>query len=152
MGGSRWLLLFLVAALGLALVPPFAFDSAAGAPAADASQATLTVLEGGVFVVSHASGAEHAAANGETLQAGDRVRTATPGRALLTFFDGSEQELDAGTEVLVQALGQSGAGGTLTAIAQAGGVTINRVAQLGNSSSYQLQTPSATALVPGTVF
>ena len=119
---------------------------------ADASQATLTVLGGMVAVIPNANGSPRAGASGDTLVAGDRVVTADPGAALLTFFDGSEQELGPETEVLLQSLGQTSGGGLMVQIAQASGVTLNRIAHLGENSTYQVQTPNTTSLVRGTRF
>ncbi len=146
----------------LALLPATASQAGAGtdsfqplvraAQPVDSEQATLTVLEGGVRVIAGNSGSAHDGFSGETLHAGDRLLTGTPGRGLVTFFNGSELETEAGTEILIQDLGQTSGGGVLLQIAQASGVTINRVAQLGNDSSYVLITPNTTALVRGTLF
>jgi hypothetical protein len=136
----------------LTCAPSTRTELAAANPSTQAAQATLTVLSASVTVVAGDSGIAHPGVSGQTVGVGDRILTDPSGGATLTFVDGSELQLDAGTEVLVKALGQTDGGGLLTTIAQAGGVTINRVAQLGANSSYQLETPSATALVRGTVF
>ncbi len=149
MSRVRLTLAFLIAVLVIASLP-VAGLSAAGR--AQSAQATVTALDGTVTVQTGASGALRAAVSGEAVGVGDRVLTGDPGRALLTFFDGSEQELGPNTEVLLQALGDSPGGGLLIQIAQASGVTVNRVAQLGQNSSYELQTPNTTAVVRGTVF
>src|SRR4051812_32426582 len=146
----RWLVLVALALLTLALLPPLA-EGAPARPAADPTRATLTVLSESVTVVG-AGGDAHQGQSGESLGVGDQVQTGTPGAALLTFADGSELELDAGTTVRLDALGQTAGAGALTSLAQAGGITISRVATLGASSNYQVTTPSATALVRGTVF
>src|SRR5262245_29133090 len=91
------------------------------APQYQAATATLTVLSPGVTVVSSGSGELRPGASGQTVGDGDRVLTDAGGHATLTFFDGSEVELDGGTEILVKSLMQTGTGGVLTAIAQAGG-------------------------------
>src|SRR2546422_214355 len=91
----------------------------------------------------------HLAARGETHM--NRWETARDGHALITFLDGSEQELDVSTEVLVRTARTSSTG-TLVQVAQAVGVTTNRVTQLGAGSSYQVETPSAVAFVRGTKF
>src|SRR6266540_125482 len=144
MGGSRcrpvrrstWIAV-LVSVLLILVLPALALGSGARMPDADATEATLTVLAGSVTVIATASGTSHLGVSGETLHSGDRVVTATPGGALLTFFDGSEQELDAGSDVQITALGSTG-GGTLTALAHGSGVTINRVSQLAVGSSYEV--------------
>ncbi len=133
------------------LVPHLAL-SARSASQADVGQATLTVLTEQVTVVGGPSGTSHEGFNGEIIAAGDRVLTDAGGSAIVTFFDGSELELGANTEVLLQALGQTECGGVLVQIAQAGGLTIHRVTELGQQSNYQLQTPNTIALVRGTLF
>jgi hypothetical protein len=147
-----WLTRVPVGLLLLALLlPPAASGADVRAPRADASQATVTVLEESATIVAGATGESRVAVSGETVQVGDRILTGEPGRVLVTFFDGSEQELQPNTEVLLEAMAQTG-GGTLTVIAQAAGQTVNRVAAQGDQSSYQLQTPNTTALVRGTRF
>ncbi len=149
---SRWLV---VAALGFALLsvsPPRVFGVPSTARPMQVDQATITVLQNMVWLTEGESGSSHPVVTGEVVQAGDRLATDVTGRALITFFDGSEVELQPGTEVLLQRIGQTAGGGTLTQIAQAGGLTVNRIASLGEDSSYQVQTPNSTALVRGTAF
>ncbi|GEM_PF-3739380 len=153
MSGRRWLTAFGIGLLVLALLPALAAGGpTVAAPPGDPRQATLTVLAGSVSVISGTSGVAHPGVSGETLQAGDRVITGASGSAVVTFFDGSEEQLDPETEVRVDELTRTAGGGTLTAMAQASGVTINRVAKLGANSSFALETPSAVALVRGTEF
>src|SRR5438067_11942448 len=104
--GARYALTL---ALLLALLPLTAGSPrATGAPVAgaraDADQATLTVLASTVSVTP-AAGEPHSGVSGETLHAGDTVETSVPGRALVTFFDGSEADLDEGTRARIDALG-----------------------------------------------
>jgi hypothetical protein len=116
------------------------------------SQASLLVLEGSVTVFTAATALEHPGVTGEMLVQGDRVTTAADGGALLTFLDGSELEMDASSQIELTLLVQTDDGGVARLITQLSGVTINRVAHLSGESSYELQTPNATALVRGTVF
>jgi hypothetical protein len=147
-----WLATLPVGLLLLALVlPPVAFGAVARAPRADASQATVTVLEESATIVAAATGESRVAASGEIVQVGDRILTGDPGRVLLTFFDGSEQELQPNSEVLLETMAQTGTG-TLTVIAQAAGQTVNRVVAQNDQSSFHLQTPNTTILVRGTRF
>lgn len=131
----RWLAAWAVALLLLSALAPTAFGAGVPSPLADSSQATLTVQTPSVTVINGQSGSSHEGASGETLSSGDRIITGTPGAAVITFSDGSEQELDAGTEVRLDQLGQTSGGGTLTLVAQAGGTTVNRVAKLGTNST-----------------
>jgi hypothetical protein len=140
------------AVLVLALLPTPAWGFFPSAPTAQATLATLTVTEPSVTVIPGASGAAHAGVSGETVGAGDRILTANPGGAVITFADGSEVELAPGTEVRLDAVGQTAGGGSLVAIAQASGTTVSRVTDLGANGSYQLETPNATAFVRGTLF
>ena len=148
----RWTVAFCAALLALAALVPLAPGYALPVRRSDAEQATLTVLRESVTVVAPDSGRAHPGQSGESVHAGDRVLTGPTGGALLTFSDGSEQELDAGTEVRIRALGRTAGGGLLVALATAVGVTVNRVVELAPFSSYQLQTPSAAAMVRGTTF
>jgi hypothetical protein len=136
-----------VLALG-ALLPAAAF----AAPSAQVSQATLTVLEGGVTIVSGSLGSPSVGVSGQGVAEGDRVITENPGRAILTFTDGSEMTLEAGTEVTVRSLEQAPSGGLFVDLVQAAGTTAHRVAQLANFTDYQLETPLAAALVRGTEY
>jgi hypothetical protein len=149
----RRLSVFALAVLALGALLP-AVASAAPAPlrAAQVSQATLTILEGGVTVVSSSLGSPSVGVSGQGVAEGDRVITANPGRAILTFSDGSEMTLEAGTEVTVRSLQQAASGGLFVDLVQAAGTTVHRVAQLANVTDYQLETPLAAALVRGTEY
>jgi hypothetical protein len=140
---------FVLLACGLLLSTAVA---GASPTAAEDASATLTVLEGSVTVVAASTGEPHGGWSGESLFEGDRVTTGVPGGALITFLDGSELELDAGTEVELTLLQNGTDGGVVRVISQLAGVTINRVEHLGSDSTYQLQTPNVTAVVRGTVF
>lgn len=150
MGLTRGWKALVVAALVLASMAPA--TSALALPRAQTDQATVTVLEPSVAILVAYSGELRLAVSGDLVQVDDRVLTGTPGRALITFFDGSEMEMQPGTEVLLRRVEESGSGGLVAQLAQATGVSVNRVAELANDSSYQLQTPNTTALVRGTVF
>src|SRR4051812_1687098 len=108
MAPIRWATLLVLAVL-FAAMPLAASAAPAPIPAAQATQATLTVLADGVQIVG-SGGAQAAATNGQALAAGDRVITSASGRAILTFADGSQTELQPGTELVVQDLrtGDSG--------------------------------------------
>ncbi|MFN8522600.1 MAG: Calx-beta domain-containing protein [Chloroflexota bacterium] len=115
--------------------------------------ATLTVLRGAV-AVSHANGAVASpAATGLSLGAGDRVATLARAAALITFFDGSELELESDTTIAIkQASGLGGRRVDIT-IENVLGNTVNRVASLADpSSSYRVESGGTVAVVRGTSF
>src|SRR5690349_18519829 len=75
----------------------------------DPAAATLNVGSQTVTVVS--GGVSHAATSGETLHAGDTLQTDTNGGATVTFFDGTQVTLMAGSQLVVNQLGQAPQGG-----------------------------------------
>src|SRR5688572_12946375 len=89
--------------------------------------------------------------SGSTLTVGDRVFTGPNGLAKLTFFQGSEVDIEPDSEVMVQEMSQRPGGASTVGIGQAVGGTISRVASLFNPASrFQITTPSAVAVVRGT--
>jgi hypothetical protein len=114
--------------------------------------ATLTVLADPVEVspASAAEGTFLPAVPGQSLAAGDIVRTGDSGLALLTFFDGSESQLSAGSEVQIEQAEYVPA--PRIALLQTGGVTINRVIPLPPGGNFRTDTPEATGLVRGTSY
>src|SRR5215470_3524696 len=88
-----------------------------------------------------------AARDGQTVSAGDQVRTGPTGVALLTFFDGSETQLTSDGLVLID----SAAPGNLISVFQAIGTSVSRV-RAPSASGFQTDTPPATALVRGTTY
>ena len=143
-----WLLtVSLLAMLATATISPFATNP----PPALAQQpvgATLTILSAPVEV-SLAGGSFGPASDNQTLGIGDGVRTGAGGGALLTFFDGSESLLASSSEIRLDPPKATAAG---VSVFQAVGTTVNRVQQLTAGASFQTDTPSATALVRGTVY
>jgi uncharacterized protein YkwD len=139
--------------IALSLLLLFAGTSTAPPPAARAegTLAMLTVLIDTVTVVPAATGEPRPAVSGELLKEGDRVLVGTPGMAQLSFETGWGQDLDAGVEIQVHAVGQQGAG-IVTALALADGVTVNRVAQAASGSSFASDAQWGVALASGAVF
>ena len=134
----------LVAAGALALVV-----SAAPAPAA-ASVTTVTVIAGGVSLGR--GGGHKEAASGDLVRAGDEVRAAADGHAVLTFVDGSTVTLEPGAVVVVEdaAVRQ---GSSVIRLFQSVGLTWSSVSrQLAPESRFEVRTPAATASVRGTAF
>jgi len=73
--------------------------------------------------------------------------------ALLTFFEGSTIKLEPNTDVEIPRVESAEGGGTEIALKQWLGRTWSRVVKMMDpNSSYEIQTPSAIALVRGTFF
>lgn len=86
---------------------------------------TLAVLKGRTEVQSMGTDRFSPGQTGRALVAGDRVRTASEGTALITFFDGSTITLEPQTEVVIfdQRLGGGNPSGVRLAIRQPSGTT-----------------------------
>jgi len=144
------------ATLALAQVFILAFASTAalapnGAEALGAS-AVLTLVNGDV-VVGHAGQELVDAALGEVIAAGDTIRTGPGATAEITYFEGSSVRIEAGTELVIEALATEADGGTVIAMAQAIGRTWHVVTKLLTPSSrYEVRTPTSAASVRGTIF
>jgi hypothetical protein len=140
-------------AIGLVLIIVSAFSIGnfiSPAPAL-ADGCTLSILSGTVEI----TGADGtlAGADGMTLDAGTRVKTGADSSALLTFFDGSTLEIKPDTEIEIQQL-ESGEGKAVTIVMkQWVGRTWSTVVKMADKGSrYEIDTPSAVALVRGTQF
>ncbi|MEE8372260.1 MAG: FecR family protein, partial [Dehalococcoidia bacterium] len=117
------------------------------------SRATLSVLSGDVSIQVAGTDAWREADDGMTLQAGARVRTAPESYAILTFFEGSTLRLDPDTDVEIQRVDIVGEFGSVILLKQWVGRTWSRVAKkIDPASSYEIRTPSAYAMVRGTLF
>src|SRR5205823_1274742 len=86
----------------------------------------------------------------QTLRIGDIVRTGPGGIALLTFFDGSESQLGADSEVQIEQIDANPA--PQIALFQASGVTVNHVIPMPAGGSFRTDTSAATGLVRGTSY
>ncbi len=151
-GASR--LRFLAGALALGFVLALVAGGAGlfGGSRAFAGGTTLTVI-GGDVLVRHASGDFAAAIDGETLNAGDTIRTGADGRAVLTYFEGSTVTVEPGTELRIDTASTVADGGTVVLMTQAVGRTWHVVTKLiTGSSKYEVRTPASTASVRGTEF
>jgi hypothetical protein len=111
--------------------------------------ATLVVLAGTVMVGNTAESIP--AVDGQLVQLGDDVWTGPDGLALLTFFDGSETQLQADAHISLEVPAGATAGQSVS-IFQSSGTTINRVRHLSPGASFQTDTPSAVAMVRGTTY
>jgi len=119
-----------------------------------ASQATLSVLTGGVELQSRGSSTWEEAENGMTVAAGSRLKTAPNSQALLTFFEGTTIKLEPTTDLVVEQVEGGGENQPLVIVLkQRVGKTWSRVEKLVDPGShYEIQTPSAAILVRGTLF
>jgi uncharacterized repeat protein (TIGR02543 family) len=125
----------------------------ASAPAALASQCTISVLGGSAEVQSPGSDSWQPATDGAVLEAGGRVKTGPDSSALLTFFEGSTIKLEPGADVQIQTIQTADGGGGEIVLKQWIGRTWSRVVQrLDPGSHYEIQTPTAVAVVRGTLF
>jgi hypothetical protein len=110
--------------------------------------ATLAVLAPGVDV-SILGAPFIGASTGQTVGAGDQVRTGPTGVALLTFFDGSETQLTSDSLAVIEA---PPGGGGLISVFQAVGTSVSRVRPQSSIGGFQTDTPPATAFVRGTTY
>ena len=147
-----------VSLIGLALsgnsVDGFAQAQSATSPSTqevESATASLTVIEGQVFVRLAGSEDWQPVAEAVTVAAGDTAKTGADGRAILTFFEGSESVLDPGTEMTVQTLKISGDQPFDIKLRLWLGSTWHSVQKFyGSESRYEVDTPSATLVARGT--
>lgn len=118
-----------------------------------ASRCTLSLLSGGAEIQLPGSDSWQTAADGMVLEAGTRVKTPPTSHVLLTFFEGSTIKLEPGADVEVQRVEQADGQRTEIVLKQWLGKTWSRVVRKADPGSrYEIRTPSAYALVRGTLF
>ena len=123
-----------------------------GTPALSA-QCTLSILAGRVEWQGGTGSSWIEATSGQTLSEGQLIKTGAESEALLTFFDGSSLDLQPETEIEIESLGKSESQGIALVLKQWTGTTWSRVVSLMDPGSrYEIQTPSAVAMVRGTLF
>jgi hypothetical protein len=117
-----------------------------------AAAVVLSIIDGTVDVAHGAAAFVHVA-DGQALNAGDRVRTADQSHAIITFLDASTIELEPGTIVTVVQTTSTQYGTVGIQLQQSIGRTWSSVQRLLQSDSrFELRTPAATAVVRGTGF
>jgi hypothetical protein len=117
-----------------------------------AAGATLTVLRGTVNVLRADGSTVGPAASGLDLGIGDQVATLALSKALVTFFDGTEIELEADTTLVLRDIVVTGTKTAIT-VESLVGSSVHRVATLVDpGSTYQVKAGGTVALVRGTVF
>ncbi|MBN2240677.1 MAG: FecR domain-containing protein [Dehalococcoidales bacterium] len=118
-----------------------------------ASQCFLRILSGEVNVMKEGSDSYITGVDGMSLTVGAKIKTEDESHALLAFFDGSTIKLDPGTVLeILEMSGQESDTPSIT-LNQLIGRTWSRVEKmLDSESAYKIETPSATAVVRGTLF
>jgi len=114
---------------------------------------TLSMAEGDVLVMKVGTNTWVQGQVGMSMNIGDTVKTGDNSSALVTFFEGSTIELEAGTQIEILSLAVvCSTGVTTITLLQAIGTTISRVtALLDPASSYKVETLSGAAAVRGSV-
>jgi hypothetical protein len=119
---------------------------------ASAASMVLSVLDG-TAEVARGTAAFARAGDGHVLVVGDRVRTSEQGHAVVTFLDGSTQELEPATTITIDQAAVTANGAITIQIQQALGRTWSSVQKLARADSkFEIRTPSTTATVRGTGF
>ena len=122
-------------------------------PMALASGCTLSILSGSVEVQEAGRVRWQQGNDGMSLVAGTRVRTAEDSHALLTFFEGSTIKLEPNSNVEIKQIEYAEGESIRIVLKQWLGRTWSRVVKMADPGShYEIETPSATALVRGTLF
>ena len=148
--GSKPVRILLVALLAAGVLIPAALILTQ--QRASAANMTLTIL-GGTADVARGTGGFSRAADGQVLSAGDRVRTADGGHAVVTFLDGSTIEIEPATTITVIQATAAASGAITIQLEQAIGRTWSSVHRLDHADSkFELRTPATTATVRGTGF
>jgi hypothetical protein len=91
--------------------------------------------------------------SGMVMKAGNFLKTDAESRVLLTFFDGSTLAVGPSTDLQIEQVDKSSEGSTTILVKQFVGRTWSLVKKLVDKrSTYEIQTPSAKAMVRGTSF
>ncbi len=115
-----------------------------------ACQCTLSILNGSAEVQEPGSDNWKQGADGMTLTAGTRIRTTLNSHTLVTFFEGSTLKLDPGTDIEIQQVKHDDGQSAAIALKQRVGRTWSRAVEMTSPGShYQIETPSASAVVRG---
>jgi hypothetical protein len=115
---------------------------------------TLTILTGQVQVKTRGAASWSDALNGQTLTAGDAVKTVDGSAALVTYFEGSTTSVEDDAEIVLQKMEKNPNGVTTEISTQiVSGKTWTKVSKLLDpASSFAMETQSAVAVVRGTEF
>jgi hypothetical protein len=139
-----------VVTLVILAIGSLSFTPVSAAQRADG--ATMTVLRGQVAVVEAGGGAIQPAPSGTVVRAGDEIRTLTDSGAAITFFGGTEIELDESTTLVVERVSRE-CDKIDISLKQVFGAALHRVQSLSDpQSSYRVDVGGAVAVVRGTQF
>jgi hypothetical protein len=112
----------------------------------------LSISGGNVEVLKTGASGWKKGEEGMTLEMGDKIRTDTGGKALITFFDGSTVELQSDTAISLSELGINADQSTTVKIKQEVGKTLSTAKKLMDTGDrYEIETPAAVAAVRGTI-
>ena len=114
---------------------PSAVSVSASTLAETADLTILAITEGDVSIMKSGTATWAAVEVGTTLENGDRIKAGDDAWALITFFEGSSIELEAGTEIGVIELIAADTGPTTIKLSQEVGKTVSRVNKLVDSAS-----------------
>ncbi|UCC17039.1 MAG: FecR domain-containing protein [Dehalococcoidales bacterium] len=118
-----------------------------------ASTCILQILSGEVTVSDMDSESFEPGSDGMVLETGTQVKTDSNSYALLTFNDGSTIKLESETILEITRLETNEEGSPVIILSQLIGRTWSSVVEMtGNDSRFEINTPSATAVVHGTLF
>lgn len=118
-----------------------------------ASQCTLTVDSGSVSILSPGSDGVRQGNDGMTLTAGTIVTTGEDSNVTLTFFEGTSIRLEPGTSLEIERIDYTDGRPVTIVLRQWIGRTWSSIVKMTDSGSqYEIRTPSASAVVRGTLF
>ena len=139
-------------AIIIAIILEIGASSVVSPSPAIASGCTLSILSGGVEIQNENEKSQ-AGTDGMTLDVGTRVITAPNSHAIITFFDGSTIKLEPDTDIEIQRLISNDKQNITIVLKQWMGKTWSRVIKMADPASlYEIKTPSAHAVVRGTLF
>ena len=137
----------------IALIVSVGIPSLSSTPEALASGCTLSIYSGSVDILSPGDEVTKTGTDGMTLEVGTRIITAPESHALVTFFDGSTLKLESETDVEIQRILSDDAKNIDIIIKQWVGTTWSKVVKMADPDShYEILTPTAAAIVRGTMF
>jgi hypothetical protein len=143
------------AAIGLVLVIAAGFSAYHGSSPLSVLTApcTLTTYGGTIEILQPDAASWEEGIDGITLTAGARLKTGTDASALLTFFDGSTLNMEPGTDVEILQMVPGGDKAVTIVLKQRVGRSWSHVVKMADAGGrYEIETPSAYAVVRGTQF
>ena len=154
---GQWMVFPAVAGAALIIFMIFVFAAGAGIYFSGPRGAQAAVLtEGsGVLEVSDGGGSGEwvAVSNGDRVKSGQRLRTGADSQVTLTFFDGTQVNLDSNTDLMLSQVDGDWGRELKVALIQNEGMTSHQVVPLqGTEAAYNVMTPSGEASVRGTSF